>query len=72
MPTGDGMAPEGLPEEVEDALDGVMERVEGLSRVLAEHGYDAGTAVFDIARDELIEALGAENEDAEDQKEENP
>ena len=68
MSMGDGMAPEGLPEEVEDALDGVMERVEQLSRVLGECGYNSGTAVFDIARDELVEALGAENEDAEDEE----
>ena len=67
MSMGDGMAPEGLPEEVQDALDGVMERVEELSRVLGECGYNSGTAVFDIARDELIEALGAENEDAEEE-----
>lgn len=66
MAMTDGMAPEGLPKEVVEAIDAVMERTEELSGVLAEHGYDAGTAVFDIARDELVEALRAEAPDDEE------
>ena len=65
MAMTDGMAPEGLPQPVLEALDAVAEKTEELSGVLAEHGYDAGTAVFDIARDELVEALRAEDEDDE-------
>lgn len=60
MALTDGMAPEGLSEEVEDALDGVMERVETLSQILQAEGYEAGTAMFHIARDELVEVLAAE------------
>lgn len=65
----DGMVPEGLPQPVLEALDAVAEKTEKLSGVLAEHVYDAGTAVFDIARDELVDALraqdGQENEPEE-------
>ena len=62
MAMTDGMAPEGLPETVVGAIDAVMEKTEELSSVLSNHGFDAGTAVFDIARDELLDALRAEDE----------
>lgn len=65
----DGMAPEGLPQEIEEAIDGVMERVEDLSRVLEVRGYDSGTALFDIARDELVEAISAERPEEETERE---
>ncbi|MGF1473159.1 MAG: hypothetical protein ACFB50_15655 [Rubrobacteraceae bacterium] len=65
----DGMAPEGLPQEIEEAIDGVMERVEDLSRVLEVRGYDSGTAPFDIARDELVEAITAEHPEGENARE---
>lgn len=68
----DGMAPEGLPQEVEEAIDGVMERVEDLARVLEIRGYDSGTALFDIARDELVEAIVAEHPEEEPAREESP
>ncbi len=66
MAMTDGMAHEGLPQPVLEALDAVAEKTEELSGVLAEHGYDAGIAVFDIARDELLDALRAEAEDGEE------
>ncbi len=66
MAMTDGMAPEGLPEPVTRAIDAVTQKTEELALVLDEHGYDAGTAVFDIARDELLDALRAEAEDGEE------
>lgn len=62
MAMTDGMAPEGLPQPVLEALDAVAEKTEELSNVLSEQGYASGTVVFDIARDELVEALRAEDE----------
>ena len=72
MGMADGMAPEGLPQEVEEAIDGVMERVGDLSRVLEVRGYASGTALFDIARDELVEAVLAEHPGGEPERKENP
>ena len=62
----DGMAPENLPDDVVGAIDAVMEKSGELSRVLDARGYDAGTALFDIARDELIDSLRAEREADDD------
>lgn len=59
----DGMAPEGLPEDLENAIDGVMERVDDLLVVLQARGYGCGTALFNIAKDELLEAIEAETHD---------
>ena len=62
----DGMAPEGLPEKVVDAIDAVMERVEQLSRLLDEYGYVTPTTLVEIAKDELVELLEAEHEEEEE------
>ena len=62
----DGMAREGIPDEIEQAIEDVLTQANVLSGLLNEHGYTCGTAMFDVAADEIRDAIEAEEEAEEE------
>lgn len=65
----DGMAPEGVPEPIQEQLDAMKDQAEKLSDLLDDHGYDVSQAPIDIALDEVgaeIEAADARGRRADE------
>lgn len=53
----DAMAPEGIPEPIQQQLDDMKSQAEKLSEALDGHGYDVSQAPIDMAIDDVSEEI---------------